>query len=335
MSLAIRGHRGEGYARILKINPSMLISFVVPTFCEELSLHEHYDACIRAIQTVQAQYSETIRYEYLVIDNCSHDNTVEVALGLRERDNRVKVLVNDRNYGPVLSPFEGILNAGGDVVLLIAADLQEPPELLPLLLEGIRQGSDAAIAYKAGSSEPRAMWLVRGAYYSLLSGLGLSILPYRYSGFGLYTRRLIERLRCDTSEEPSMRILLTKYAEKISAVPYNHQERVAGRSSYSLYAYTREALKNIARNGSSFPNIAGKIAISTAILSIALIPITITIKLTFWKSLAPGVTSLLIAYLIWNSVLMGFIALILDQLAIVIRRLPQSTKRVRHSEIYR
>jgi glycosyltransferase involved in cell wall biosynthesis len=228
-----------------------------------------------------------------------------------------------------------MLNAKGDLVLLIAADLQEPPEVLPTLLEGIREGSDACIAYKAGSAESRAMWLARGIYYRLLSGLGLNILPYRYSGFGLYTRHLIERLRYDTSEEPSMRILLAKHAEKVSAVPYIHKERTAGKSSYSLYGYTREALKNIARNGNSFPSMAGKIAISTAILSIALIPIAIIVKFTFWKSLAPGVTTLLIASLIWNSILLGFIALMLDQLAIVIRRLQPSTRRVKHSNIYR
>jgi glycosyltransferase involved in cell wall biosynthesis len=313
----------------------MLISFVVPTFCEELSLRRHYYECTLAIQAVKEQYDKIIEYEYLVIDNCSHDNTVNVALGLRENDNRVKIFVNDRNYGPVLSPFEGMLNARGDVILLIAADLQEPPEILPLLLEGIFEGCDAAIAYKADSVESTVMWVVRGAYYRLLSGLGLYVLPYRYSGFGLYTRELVERIKNDTSEEPSMRILIAKYAKKIASVGYKHHERTAGASSYSLYGYTREALKNIARNGSSFPNIAGKIAIATAVFSIALIPIAILVKISFWKSLAPGVTTLLIAYLMWNSVLMGFIALILDQQAIIIRRLQPPTNRVKHSKVYK
>lgn len=312
----------------------MLISLVVPTFCEELSLKAHYAKCIMAVEELRLKYNKNISYEYLVIDNCSHDDTVGVALGLREVDKLVRIFVNQRNYGPVLSPFEGIMQAKGDLVLLIAADLQEPPELILKLFEGIQRGCDASIAYKARSTESPIMWHTRGVYYGILAALGLPVLPYRYSGFGLYSRKLVERLRQDKSEEPSMRILLPKYAESIYAVPYKHQERLAGNSSYSLYGYTREAVKNIARNGASFPNMAGKIAIITAMLSIAMIPFAIAFKLTFWKSLAPGVTTLLTTYLLYNSILMGFIAILLDQQAIIMGKLPRVDKRVKHSEVH-
>jgi glycosyltransferase involved in cell wall biosynthesis len=312
----------------------MLLSIVVPTFCEELSLQAHYDACMRAVQDLRERSVQTITYEYLIIDNCSDDNTVDVALSIREIDENVRILVNDKNYGPVLSPFAGMMHARGDIILLIAADLQEPPDLLPELFSGIASGHEASIAYKAQSREPTLMWLSRGAYYKLLRLLDLPVLPYRYSGFGLYNRELVERLRSDRSEEPSMRILVPKYAKSIYPVPYTHSRRFAGGSSYSLYGYSREAVKNIARNGSSFAIMAGKMAIATAMISLFLIPCAVAIKLTFWKSMTPGLTTILIGYLLSNSVLLGFIAILLDQQASIIKKLPHSDERVKHSEVY-
>ena len=126
----------------------MKISFVVPTFREELNIKSHYEECLKALEKVKKYYPKYKEYEYLVIDNCSDDKTVQEVLNIREKDKNVKLYVNDKNYGPVLSPFKGLTISTGDVALLIAADLQEPPNILCDFVEAIENGYDAAIGVK-------------------------------------------------------------------------------------------------------------------------------------------------------------------------------------------
>jgi len=273
-------------------------------------------------------------YEYIVIDNCSADKTVEVALGLRSKDPAVKILVNDQNYGPVASPFDAMMKAKGDAVFLIAADLQEPPELLEQFLPAILEGYDAAIGYKQSSRENPILWWLRGCYYWLLKCLGMTTIPERYSGFGLYSRRMVEAFRADRINEPSMRVLLPRNATSIKSFPYVHQQRHQGKSSYSLYDYSREAIKNIVRNSNTLPHLTGKLASALACIAILSIPTMILVKLTAWQSLAPGLTSLLIVVLLFVSLILAFIAVILDRLDQILLRLDPPCRTVRQSAVY-
>jgi polyisoprenyl-phosphate glycosyltransferase len=312
----------------------MLLSIVVPTYCEELNIEKHYDVCIKAIHILTQKYSEPADYEYIVIDNNSPDNTVDAALRLKQRDDRVKILVNDRNYGAILSPYAGMLYATGDAVLVIVADMQEPPEMLLRLFPPILEGYDASIGFKGKSKEIWVSWLMRGFYYSILRYINMTALPYRFSGFGIYSRKLIEAFKTDNLPEPSLRVLLPRNAKKINSVEYEHGERLAGKSSYSIYAYTREAVKNIVRNAVSMPKLLGKLAGIAAIMSLAALPILVVIKITMWQSLAPGIASFALLTLFLNSCILGALALILDRIEQVLLRTQPIRTAVHRKRIY-
>jgi glycosyltransferase involved in cell wall biosynthesis len=312
----------------------MKISIVVPTFREEENIEAHYNACMEALASIDCRDIEAPDYEYLVIDNCSPDKTVEIALRLRESDPKVKILVNDRNYGAVLSPFHGLMSATGDAVLLIAADLQEPPQLLPEFLQAYAAGYEAAIGYKQSARENLVMWKFRGIYYKLLNTLISSGVPPRFSGFGLYSRSLLERLRDDYHLEPSLRILLPLHATKIKAIAYQHLQRQHGSSSYSFYGYLREAVKTIARSSSKFPSFAGKIASLLAMLAILVIPVTIILKIMYWEIFSPGIATLIVITLTINSFIFAFLAIILDRMNQLLSRLPPPRREVRQSAQY-
>ena len=312
----------------------MLLSIIVPAFCEAKCLEAHYGACVDIFSRLKALFGELSDYEYIVIDNCSTDNTVEVALGLRSKDPAVKVLVNDQNYGPVASPFDAMMKAKGDVVLLIAADLQEPPELLEQFLPALLEGYDAAIGYKQASRENPAMWWLRGRYYWLLKCLGMTTIPERYSGFGLYSRRLVEAFRADRIGEPSMRVLLPRNATSIQSFPYVHQQRHQGKSSYSVYGYSREAIKNIVRNSRNLPHLTGKLAGLMACIAIGSVPLMVMAKLVAWQSFAPGIATVLIIVLLFVSLILAFIAVILDRLDQILLRLDPPCRAVKQSAVY-
>ena len=312
----------------------MLLSIVVPAYCEEDSIVAHYHSCVNIFKGLKSDHLVLEGYEYIVIDNCSTDNTVEVALGLRSKDPAVKVLVNDQNYGPVASPFDAMMKAKGDVVLLIAADLQEPPELLEQFLPALLEGYDAAIGYKQASRENPAMWWLRGRYYWLLKCLGMTTIPERYSGFGLYSRRLVEAFRADRISEPSMRVLLPRNAISIQSFPYVHQQRHQGKSSYSVYGYSREAIKNIVRNSRNLPHLTGKLAGLMACIAIGSVPLMVMAKLVAWQSFAPGIATVMIIVLLFVSLILAFIAVILDRLDQILLRLDPPCRAVKQSAVY-
>ena len=311
----------------------MLLSIVIPAFCEAAGLEAHHRACLNTFGRLRALYGEPSDYEYIVIDNCSTDKTVEVALSLRSKDPAVKVLVNDQNYGPVASPFDAMMKAKGDAVLLIAADLQEPPELLEQFLPALLEGYDAAIGYKEASRENPAMWWLRGRYYWLMKCLGMTTIPERYSGFGLYSRRLVEAFRADRISEPSMRVLLPRNATSIQSFPYVHQQRHQGKSSYSVYGYSREAIKNIVHNSRNLPHLTGKLAGSTACIAIGSVPLMVMAKLVAWQAFAPGIATVFIILLLFVSLILAFIAVILDRLDQILLRLDPPSRTVKQSSV--
>ena len=312
----------------------MKISFVVPTFREEKTITYHYRACMKEFNNLKKHNPKYNDYEYLVIDNCSDDNTVEEVLKIREKDENVKLLVNDRNYGPVLSPFEGLIKSTGDAAFLIAADLQEPPKLIYEFAKAIDEGFDAAIGLKQQSKENFIMWYLRGFYYLFLKSIGLIKSHARYSGFGLYKRELINNFKLNNLDEPSLRILLPLKTKNIKAIPYKHGERLDGLSTYNFFGYFKEAIQTIIRNSTNFPKYAARIAIALTTFCFLLVPAILILKILFWELLAPGLTTIILIMLIFNSGILLFISVILDRQDQILSRLKPARVEVKHSKVY-
>src|SRR5689334_8216511 len=102
-----------------------LISIVTPCYNEEENVEELYRQ-VKAVFDALGCY----RYEHIFIDNASRDRTVAILKGIAREDGNVKIIVNSRNFGHIRSPYHGLLQAAGDAVILVVADLQDPPELI-------------------------------------------------------------------------------------------------------------------------------------------------------------------------------------------------------------
>tara|TARA_Y100000589_G_C27179929_1_gene640319 strand:+ start:444 stop:1385 length:942 start_codon:yes stop_codon:yes gene_type:complete len=312
----------------------MKFSFVVPTYREELNIERHYQESIKSFYKLQNKFPKYESYEYLVIDNCSDDKTVEKVLSIREKDNNVKLYVNEKNYGPIFSPLEGLIKSSGDVACLIAADLQEPPNLIMQFAEAFEEGYEAAIGIKANKKENILMWNLRGIYYATLKAFGLVKFNSRYSGFGLYSRKIIDKFSENNLDEPSLRILLPTKTDKIKSFKYFHAERARGISSYNIFDYVKEALKTIIRNTTRIPSFAGIFAFILTSTSFILIFTTLIRKILFWNSLGPGIATILILMLIFNSGFCILISIILDRQGQILSRLKPIKKEVKHKTIY-
>ena len=124
------------------------LSVVTACYNEEENVEEVYRAGARGRREPSAADGEPYTYEHIFIDNASTDRTVEILRGICADDKRVKVIVNTRNFGHIRSPFHGLLQAHGDAVISIVADLQDPPEMIRDFIARWEEGYKVVVGVK-------------------------------------------------------------------------------------------------------------------------------------------------------------------------------------------
>lgn len=102
------------------------ISLISSCYNEEENLDTLYDRVVKAIEP----YSNNYEFEYILLDNGSSDNTEGKLRELAQKDKRIKVILNARNFGHIRSPYYGMVQCSGDAIIYLASDLQDPPELI-------------------------------------------------------------------------------------------------------------------------------------------------------------------------------------------------------------
>jgi glycosyltransferase involved in cell wall biosynthesis len=120
-----------------------LISVITPCFNEEENVKELYGQ----VKTVFADLSQ-YEYEHIFIDNASKDRTVAILKEIAQEDRRVKIIVNTRNFGHIRSPFHALMQAKGDAVIGIVADLQDPPLMIKEFIKKWEEGYKIVIGVK-------------------------------------------------------------------------------------------------------------------------------------------------------------------------------------------
>src|SRR3989338_5789148 len=139
------------------------ISVVTPCYNEDGNVVELYSQ-VKDIFNNLPSYT----YEHIFIDNASTDNTVHLLRSIARIDNNLKIIVNTRNFGHIRSPYYGLLQTKGDAVILIAADLQDPPMLINEFIKRWEAGIKIVIGVKSKSEENSLMFAVRRLYYRLI-----------------------------------------------------------------------------------------------------------------------------------------------------------------------
>ena len=172
------------------------LGVVTACYNEEENVEDLCGQVRRVVESLPPRDGEPYTYEHLFIDNASTDRTVEILRGIcARRTVRVKVIVNTRNFGHIRSPFHGLLQARGDAVISIVADLQDPPEMIRDFVARWEDGYKVVVGVKKESREKRAMFFVRGVFYRLIDRLSEVPLVRNFTGFGLYDREVMDKLR--------------------------------------------------------------------------------------------------------------------------------------------
>ncbi len=274
------------------------ISVVTPCYNEEENVAE---LCSR-IRATMAQLP-AYRYEHLLIDNCSADRTVEVLRNLAKEDRNIRVIVNARNFGAARSHLHALLQARGDAVIMMVADLQDPPEIICEFVRLWEQGNPMVLAIKTASQENRLMFLVRRAYYRLIERLASMPTIENFTGFGLYDRRVVEIIRSFPDPNPYFRGIVAEIGLPFAEIKFTQPRRLRGISKfsnfYALYDLAMVAVTNLSRIPLRAVTFLG---FFSSLLSLLSAVVYFLYKLIFWFSFSVGMAPIVIGLFFFGSV---------------------------------
>jgi glycosyltransferase involved in cell wall biosynthesis len=281
-----------------------LISIVTPCFNEEENVEELSNR-IRLVMKDQPY-----RYEHIYIDNASTDSTVEKIKELIKGDQRIRLIVNARNFGHLKSPYYAVLQVQGDAAILIASDLQDPPELIPALLEKWEKGYKTVLIVKQASMENKHMIIVRKFYYGLMNYVSEVPLISNAHGSGLFDRVVINELIRINDSYPYLRGLLCELGFPIATVPFDQPRRLRGitkNNFYSLFDTAMLGLTNHSKLPLRIMTLSG-FALSFFFALCAIV--FLVLKLVYWNQFNSGIAPLLIGLFLLGSVQLFFLGLL-------------------------
>jgi glycosyltransferase involved in cell wall biosynthesis len=280
-------------------NVDRTISILTPCYNEEENVAELYDRCRREMQALG------YRYEHVFIDNASTDGTVRELKRLAALDPNVKILVNSRNFGHILSPMYGLTQTRGDAVISIVADLQDPPELIPEMVRAWEEGCSMAVGIKRTSAENPLMFAVRRLYYRLISRLASIETFENFTGFGLFDRRVVDHVIAFGDAYPYFRGMIAEIGLPHRKIYYDQPARKHGLTKNNLYTLYDLGMQGIVNHSKvplrllSFAGLAG------AVISLLIGLIYLIYKLFFWNNFQVGIAPLVIGVFFAASIQLG------------------------------
>lgn len=286
-------------------NDRPLISVLTPCFNEAENIEE---LCRRIRQTMES--IEGVDYEHVLIDNSSTDDTVARIRAEITADPRIRLIVNARNFGQVRSPYYGLLQCTGQAVVVLASDLQDPPELIPEFIAQWRSGKRVVLGVKASSEETRLWWFLRSAYYAFASRISSVPLIQHVTGFGLYDRQVIEIIRETGDPYPYFRGLISDIGLEIGRVEYNQGLRRRGITKNNFYSLYDLAMLGITSHSKVPLRMATMAGFGLSALSLLVALGYLLAKLFFWDSFALGIAPVLISMFFFASVQLFFIGIL-------------------------
>lgn len=300
---------------------SNLITFVIPMFNEEECVQILYSRILKVCKSLK------IRFELIAINDGSSDNTLIILKKLRHKDPQIKIISFARNFGHQIAIVAGLKYASGDVVVVMDADLQDPPEIIPKMLEKWRGGYKVVYGIR---EERQETWLKKACYklfYRLLLKLSpLKSIPLDAGDFCLMDKKVVKEMRRFKEDRPFIRGLRTWVGFKQIGVEYSRPGRLAGKSKYDFIRLFRLALDGLLSFSSlalrttifaglaiSLLSIAYAVYISISKILILLGMITVNNEIPGWTTPVVSITFLMGLQFIFLGIMGEYISRIYSQ----------------------
>jgi glycosyltransferase involved in cell wall biosynthesis len=282
-----------------------LISVMTPCFNEEDNVDALYERIRSAFATLP-----NYRYEHVFIDNASTDQTVPRIKKIAARDRNVKLIVNNRNFGHIRSPLHAFYQVRGDAVIALAADLQDPPEMIPQYVQKWAEGYKVVVGVKPRSRELKLMAYVRRSYYAFVGRISDVPLIPNFTGFGLYDREVIEAVRAIDDRYPYFRGIIADLGYARAEIPFVQPRRERGISKNNFYSLYDNAMLGITNHSKVPLRVATFCGFALSLASLLIALSYLVAKLVFWNSFSLGTAPLVIGVFFLGAVQLFFVGIL-------------------------
>lgn len=274
----------------------ILLSIIIPCFNEE----DVIDETIKRLQVFCSRVD--LNTELIFVDDGSYDYTREIIKRYIVEDSRIKLVSLARNFGHQIAVTAGIDAANGDAVVLIDADLQDPPEVIHQMIAKWREGYDVVYGTRTERlDESRFKLLTAKGFYRILNRLSDIPIPLDTGDFRLMSRNIVDTLKAMPERDRFIRGMVSWVGFKQTSLPYKRAKRFAGRSKYPLSKMLSFAIDGILSFSTRPLEVSITIGIFCAVL--ALIGILYSLFLRLFTSIwVEGWTALMIAILFIGGV---------------------------------
>jgi len=296
-----------------------LISIVTPTFNEEKNIYSFSKEI--SIQMQNLDYD----YEHIIIDNASTDDTQNIINKLCAEDKKVKAIFNRKNFGHIRSPYHAILQANGDAIILVAADFQDPPILIPQLIEKWRQGSDIVLLKRKKTQENIFLESVKKLFYRIINSISETSLTEKTTGSGIFDKRIIEELKKIDEPYPYFRGLLTEITDNIDVLEFDQPKRSHDKSKNNFFTLFDIAMLGIIKHSKlplRFMTVSGFVL---SFFSLLVGLFFFIYKLLFWESFQLGLAPLILGLFFGISIQVFMLGIIGEYVGFIltqVRKMP-------------
>jgi dolichol-phosphate mannosyltransferase len=281
-----------------------VLTVIAPVYNEEAILPLFYRRVVAALESLDEPF------ELLLIDDGSRDRSYEIMRALREHDTRVRIVSFSRNFGHQMAISAGLDFSRGQAVIIMDADLQDPPELIPTLVAKWREGGEVVYAQRTRRRGETLFKRVTASLFYRLIGRNSRgrVIPPDTGDFRLLDRRVVDALVTMRERHRFLRGLSAWLGFRQVAVPYEREERIAGETKWPLWKMARFSLDAI--TGFSFAPLQLATACGFFVAGLSVLGILLAVVLRLFNVAIQGQATTLILVLFMGGVQLIFLGII-------------------------
>jgi glycosyltransferase involved in cell wall biosynthesis len=282
------------------------ISIVSGCYNEEENVRELWERVTRVMASELPSYT----YELIIIDNSSTDKTVDILREIGTADKRLKIIVNNRNFGHIRSGYHAMLQARGEAVIAMASDLEDPPEMIPQFVRKWENGYKIVLAQKTGSEEFFLFFIVRKLYYYIVNRLSEIPLVKNVTGFGIYDRRVIDDIHRIDDPYPYFRGLICDLGYQQYLIPFKKPVRRRGFTKNNFYTLYDLAILGITNHSKVPLRLAVFAGCGIGALSFLVALAYLIYKLVYWQEFQVGSAPIVVGIFFLGAVQLFFVGIL-------------------------
>ncbi|MBW5447931.1 glycosyltransferase [Cohnella sp. CFH 77786] len=289
---------------VTDVGEPCFLSVVVPMYNEEEVIETTY----RRLTTVLEKMNEN--YELVFVNDGSRDRTADIVRGICEADKRVKMVDFSRNFGHQIAVTAGMDFATGRTVVLIDADLQDPPEVIPEMVNRWREGYDVVYGRRiARRGETWFKKVTAAAFYRLLRAMTSVSIPVDTGDFRLMDRKVSETLSSMRERSRFIRGMVSWAGFRQTSVDYVREERFAGETKYPLRKMLRLSADAITSFSTKPLKLAGILGFLLSAAGFVYLLVVLYLRL-FTNATQPGWTSLIVISLLFHGITLSLLGVL-------------------------